>query len=55
MAEAVHAALVGPKRKKLRIYNHEFNVKPAQPENATAFILSFEELRTEWLGFQEPI
>lgn len=32
MAEAVHAALVGPERKKLRIYNHEFNVKPAQPE-----------------------
>jgi|GEM_PF-3175272 len=32
IAEAVHAALVGPERKKLRIYDHEFNVKPAQPE-----------------------
>ena len=30
MAEAVQAALVGPERKKLRIYEHEFNVKPAE-------------------------
>jgi len=32
MAEAVQAALVGPERKKLKIYDHEFNIKPAEPE-----------------------
>jgi hypothetical protein len=32
MTEAVQAALVGPERKKLKIYDHEFHVKPAQPE-----------------------
>jgi len=32
MAEAVQAALVGPERKKLNIYDHEFNVKPAEQE-----------------------
>ena len=30
MADAVQAALVGPERKKLKIYDHEFNVKPAE-------------------------
>jgi uncharacterized protein with LGFP repeats len=32
MSDAVKAALFGPERKKLKIYDHEFNVKPAQPE-----------------------
>ena len=30
MAEAVQAALVGRSRKKLKIYDHEFNVKPME-------------------------
>ena len=32
MAEAVQTALVGPERKKLKIYDHEFNVKPAEAQ-----------------------
>ena len=31
MAEAVQAALVGPEQKKLKIYDHEFNVKQTEP------------------------
>jgi hypothetical protein len=41
MAEAVKAALVGPGRKKLKIYDQEFIVKPAgQDKNNRRLIVN---------------
>jgi hypothetical protein len=30
MDAAIHAALYGPEKKKLKVYDHEFHVKPLE-------------------------
>jgi hypothetical protein len=34
MEEVIHAALYGPEVKKLKVYDHEFNVKPVERSRA---------------------